>query len=180
LPPLTLDGVTDPYLPRRPDRASAGGGQLVVTATTPANDGHPAELALVAGMEVADFDFQLLVGRRGAAGAALVAGWQSEAAYDFVVVAPGRAVELWTVSAPIVGQTRAQAVPGCSGAVLADAALPDGDLAPLVLSWRGGTLHVSAAATELLQCRPPSLARGAVGVGALAGTVVFDNLALSR
>src|SRR5207253_10372316 len=32
LPPLTLDGASDPYLPRRPDRASAGGRQLVVPA----------------------------------------------------------------------------------------------------------------------------------------------------
>jgi hypothetical protein len=32
----------------------------------------------------------------------------------------------------------------------------------------------------MLSCRPPALARGAVGVGALAGTVSFDNLALTR
>ncbi|HEX9104702.1 MAG TPA: kelch repeat-containing protein, partial [Polyangia bacterium] len=65
LPPLTLDGPSDPYLPRRPDRASAGGGQLVVAAAAPASDGRPAELALVAGMQVADFTFDLLAGRRG-------------------------------------------------------------------------------------------------------------------
>jgi hypothetical protein len=32
----------------------------------------------------------------------------------------------------------------------------------------------------LLHCRPPALPRGAAGVGALHGTVAFDDLALAR
>ena len=180
LPPLTLDGASDPYLPRRPDRASAGGGQLVVTAAAPSGDGRPAELALVAGMQVADFSFDLLAGRRGSAGAALLVGWQSEASYDFVVVEPGRAVELWSVAAARTGQSVAAPVAGCQGAALPDGALPDGDLAPVAVAWRAGTLTVTAGGASLLRCRPPALGRGAAGVGALHGTVAFDNLALTR
>jgi hypothetical protein len=180
LPPLTLDGPSDPYLPRRPDRAVAAGGQLAVTAATPTPDGRPAELALVAGMQVADFTFDLLAGRRGSGAAAIIVAWRSEAAYDFVVVAPGRAVELWAVSSPRAGQTVAAPVAGCAGATLPDAALPDGDLAPVEVAWRGGTLTATAGGASLLRCRPPALPRGAAGVGALSGAVVFDNLALTR
>jgi hypothetical protein len=180
LPPLTLDGPADPYLPRRSDRAAAAAGQLVITAPAASTDGRPAELALVAGMEVADFGFDLLAGRRGAGGAALLLGWRSEAAFAFVVVDPGRAVELWTVSSPRAGQSRAAPVDGCRGVTLDDAALPDGDLAPLHVDWRGGTLSVQSGARTLLRCRPPALPRGRVGVGALHGTVAFDNLALVR
>ena len=180
LPPLTLDGSSDPYLPRRPDRASAGGGQLVVAAAAPSGDGRPPELALVAGMQVADFTLDLLAGRRGDGGAALVVGWQSDAAYDFVVVEPGRTVELWSVSAPRAGQSIAAPVAACRGAMLPDAALPDGDTAPLELTWRDGILALSVNGGLLLSCRPPALPRGAVGVGALHGTAVFDNLALAR
>ncbi len=180
LPPLTLDGASDPYLPRRPDRATAGGGQLVVAAPGATADGRPAELALVAGMQVADFTFDLLAGRRGAAGAAVLVGWRSDAAYDFVVLEPGRAVELWSVSSPRAGQSVATPVTGCRGAALADGALPDGDLAALEVAWRSGALTVTAAGSQALHCRPPALARGAVGVGALHGTAAFDNLALAR
>jgi hypothetical protein len=180
LPPLTLDGASDPYLPRRPDRASAGGGQLVVAAATAAPDGRPAELALVAGMQVADFTFDVLAGRRGAAGAAIVVGWQSEAAYAFAIVEPGRPVELWSVTSPRAGQSLAAPVAHCAGDVLPDGALPDGDLAALEVAWRAGTLTVSAAGVALLRCSPPALPRGAVGVGALHGTAAFDNLALTR
>lgn len=180
LPPLTLDSAADPYLPRRPDRAVAS-GQLVVTAPAASSDGRPAELALVAGMQVADFSLDLLAGRRGAsASAALIVGWRSEAAYDFVVVEPGRAVELWSVSSPRPGQSLAAPVAGCRGSAVDDAALPDGDLAPLHVDWRGGTLAVSAAGSERLRCRPPDFGRGAVGVGALRGTAAFDTLALVR
>lgn len=181
LPPLTLGGSSDPYLPRRPDRAAAASGQLVITAPSPAGDGRPAELALIAGMQVADFGFDLLAGRRGAGGAALVIAWQSEAAYHFVVVEPGRAVELWRVSAPRTGQTLAAPVAGCRGATLPDDALPDGDSAPLHVEWRGGVLTVAAGARALLGCRPsPALPRGRVGVGARAGTIALGNLAVVR
>ena len=180
LPPLTLDGASDPYLPRRPDRASAGGGQLVVSAPAASADGRPAELALVAGMQVADFTFDLLAGRHGDAGAAILVGWQSDAAYDFVVVEPGRAVELWSVAAPRIGQSLASPVTGCRGLPLPDGALPDGDLAALEVSWRAGALAVTAGGASLLRCRPPALPRGSVGVGALHGTAAFDNLALAR
>ncbi len=180
LPPLTLDGSDDPYLPRRPDRAGTDGGQLVVSAAAPTDDGRPAELALVAGMEVADFTFDLLAGRRGTAGAALVVGWVSEASYDFVALTPGSAVALWSVAAPRTGQTVAAPVDGCSGATLPDDALPDGALAALEVAWRAGVLTVTAGGVAMLRCRPPALPRGAVGVAALAGTAAFDNLALTR
>ncbi|HEY2746561.1 MAG TPA: hypothetical protein VGL86_18140, partial [Polyangia bacterium] len=180
LPPLTLDGSDDPYLPRRPDRATSDGGQLVVTAVAPTADGRPAELALVAGMEVADFTFDLLAGRRGDAGAAILVGWVGSASYDFVALTPGSAVALWSVSSPRAGQTVAAPVGGCSGATLPDGALPDGALAALEVAWRAGALTVSARGATLLHCRPPALPRGAVGVAALAGSVAFDNLALTR
>jgi len=64
--------------------------------------------------------------------------------------------------------------------MLADEALPDGGLAALEVSWRSGTLAVSAGGASLLHCRPPALPRGAIGVAALHGTAVFDNLALAR
>jgi len=181
VPPLTLDSTADPYLPRRPDRAQAAAGQLVIDAPAASADGRPAELALVAGMEVADFTFDLLAGRRGPAGAALLVGWGAETDYAFVVVEPGRAVELWSVSSPRVGQSLAAPVGGCRGAVLDDAALPDGALAPLRLDWRAGTLTVDVGGSPLLECRPPvAWPRGRVGVGALHGTVAFDNLAVTR
>src|SRR5262249_38759241 len=97
LPPLTLESASDPYLARRPDRALASAGQLLVSAPAPVSDGRPAELALIAGMHVMDFSLDLLGGRRAAGSAAIIFGWQSEASYDFIVIAPGRAVELWTV-----------------------------------------------------------------------------------
>lgn len=182
LPPLTLDGSSDPYLPRRPDRAVAAAGQLVVTAPSPSTSGAPAELALVAGMRVADFAFDLLAGRRGGGGAAaVIVGWQSEASYRFVVIAPGRAAELWAVSSLRAGQPVAAPVAGCRGVTLDDTALPAGDAATLHVEWRGGQLAVAAAGRAVLSCRPLSpLPRGAVGVGALAGTVAFGNLAVVR
>ena len=131
-------------------------------------------------MQVADFTLDVLAGRRGDAGAAAIVGWRSEAAYDFVTLAPGRAVELWAVSAPRAGQVTAAPVAGCRGDLEPDAALPDGALAPLEIAWRGGALTVTAAGARLLDCRPPALGRGAVGVGALFGTVAFDDLALTR
>ncbi|HEX6838110.1 MAG TPA: hypothetical protein VF334_16145, partial [Polyangia bacterium] len=91
-----------------------------------------------------------------------------------------RAVELWAVSAPRAGQTVAAPVAGCTGGALPDGALPDGDLAPIEVAWRAGALTVSAGGASLLRCRPPALLRGAAGVGALHGTAVFDNLALTR
>jgi hypothetical protein len=156
--------------------------ELVVTAPGAPLD-RPAEWALLAGMTVADFDFDLQAGRRGDAGAALLVGWQSEAAYAFVVIEPRLPVELWRISSSKTGQAPAQAVDGCRGQPLVDAELPDGALAPLHLSWRDGRLTVTtpAAPRPLLDCRPsPALARGSVGVGALHGVVAFSALALTR
>ncbi|MDB4966560.1 MAG: hypothetical protein JWN44_2249 [Myxococcales bacterium] len=181
LPPLTLDGAAA-YLPRRPDRAAATAGQLVVTAATASADSRPVEFALVAGMEVADFTFDLLAGRRGDGGAVVILGWRSEASFAFVIVDPGRPVELWTVSSPRAGQTQAGAVANCRGAVLPDGALPDGDTTALAVDWRAGRLVVTVGGTVALSCRPTSgvVPRGKVGVGALHGTVAFDNLAVTR
>jgi hypothetical protein len=181
LPPLTLEGPSDPYLPRRPDRAVAAGGQLLVSTIDRIVDGRPAELALVAAMQVADFDFDLLAGRRGTATAALLAGWQSEASYVFLALAPGQPVALSTVSSPRSGATMAASVPSCNGAVISASDLPDGTLAPFHLAWRNGTLTLTATGRTLLSCRPPSpLARGLVGVGSIVGTAAFGSLLLSR
>ena len=152
-----------------PIAPSAGGGQLVVTAAGADRRRPPAELALVAGMQVADFTFDLLAGRRGAAGAAVLVGWQSDAAYDFVVLEPGRAVELWSVASPRTGQIARRAgarLPRqrrCPTAISPTAISP-----PLEVSWRAGTLAVSRrrrAAVALLARRRCRAAR--VGVGAL-------------
>jgi hypothetical protein len=111
----------------------------------------------------------------------VIVAWQSEAAYDFVVVAPGRDVELWAVTSPRAGQTVPAALAGCRGATLDDGALPDGDLAPLHVDWRAGLFTVTSLGRTVLSCRPsPPLARGAVGVGALSGTVAFGNLSVVR
>jgi hypothetical protein len=169
-------------LPRRPDRVDVRAGRLTVSAAaSPPGSGLLAEWALLAGVTVADFDLTLQAGRRGVAGAALVLGWRSEADYAFVVVEPGQPVELRVVAAPQLGQVLPSAVPGCRGQTLADAELPDGGaLAPLALSWRGGRLTVRGA-RPLLDCRPPpSLGRGAVGVGARYGSASFAALALGR
>jgi hypothetical protein len=180
LPPLTLDTGADPLLPRRPDRVQAIASQLRVSAPIPSGDGRPAEWALLAGETVAEFDFDLAVGRRGDAGAALLLAWQSEARYAYVVVEPAHAVELWTMTVPATGQTRPLLVPGCRGQILADDELPDGALAQMHLSWRGGRLLLRAA-RPLLDCRPsPALGRGSVGVGALHGVATFAALAVSR
>jgi hypothetical protein len=146
----------------------------------PQGDGRPAELALIAAMQVSDFDFDLLVGRRGSATAALLAGWQSDAVYFFVMLAPHKPVALWSVSTSPPDPSLANPVATCSGVVLEDAELPDSGLAHLHLTWRDGTLTVSAQRT-LLSCRPPvPLPRGQVGVGSIDGTAVFGNLSLSR
>jgi hypothetical protein len=109
-----------------------------------------------------------------------VLGWRSDAAYAFVTLDPGAPVELWTVSSPRAGQTLAAPVAGCRGLALDDTSLPDGDVAPVHVDWRSGTLTVTAAGREALRCRPPALPRGRVGVGSLHGATVFDNLALTR
>jgi hypothetical protein len=182
LPPLTLDTAADPLLPRRPDRAVATAGQLVVTAAAAADaDGTPAEWSLLAGAEVADFTLALTAGRRGDAAAALLLGFVSDAAYAFVVLAPGQPVALWTVTAPRAGQLVAAPVAGCSGATLADAELPDGATTPLTLAWRAGRLSL-ASSRPLLSCRPSAAAipRGRVGLGALRGTTVFAAPTLTR
>ncbi len=181
LPPLTLDTPDDPLLPRRPDRAAAVAGQLVVTAAAARADNSPAEWSLLAGAEVADFTLTLTAGRRGDAAAALLLGFVSDAAYAFVVIAPGQPVALWTVTAPRAGQTLAAPVAACSGATLADSELPDGATTPLTLAWRSGRLTLTSART-LLSCRPGAAAipRGRVGMGALHGTTVFAAPILTR
>jgi hypothetical protein len=181
LPPLTLDTAADPLLPRRPDRAAATAGQLVVAAADAARaDGAPAEWSLLAGEEVADFTLTLNAGRRAAAGAALLLGFVSEAAYAFVVVEPGRPVALWTVTAPRAGQTVVAPLAGCSGQTLDDGELPDGMTTPLTLAWRSGRLTLTSART-LLSCRPgAAIARGRVGLGALHGSAVFAAPTLVR
>src|SRR5439155_15166734 len=92
LPPLTLDGPGG-YLPRRPDRAAATAGQLVITPASASADSRPVEFALVAGMTLGDFTFELFAGRRGDGGGVVLFGWRSEASYDLVIVDPGRPVE---------------------------------------------------------------------------------------
>jgi hypothetical protein len=121
----------------------------------------------------------MLAGRSGTGAAALILGWASEASYSFIALEPGRPVTLEAVGPGSAGQPVVSAVPGCAGAPLDDGELPDGPLAPLQVSARAGIVDVSTPARHLLRCAAP-IARGQVGVGALHGTVRFDDLSVGR
>jgi hypothetical protein len=175
-PTLTFD-TPGGYDARRPDRVALAGGLLRVAAPSAGEGGRPGELALMAGAEVADFTLELDVGRQGAAGAAILIGWQSAAQYAWIALEPGRAVQLFTVTPGVAGQSLVAADAGCVGAMLGDGDLPDGNLTHYKVDFRGGLLAVD----KRLACIPAQrLGRGQIGVGALHGTAVFDNLALSR
>jgi hypothetical protein len=161
LPAITFDGPGG-LIPRRPDRVVVAGGRLRVTATDAAD--RPVEWALVPGMVVGDATVALFAGRQGAGRPALLLGWRSEADFAFVALAAGEPVTLSS---------------GCSGAVLDEAELPDGDVAPFTVELRHGTLVVSTPARELLRC-DVDLERGQVGVGASAGVALFDDLTITR
>ncbi len=194
LPTLTFATASfqeSPLEPRRPDHLSFTGGRVQLTAASPApasSDGRPAELALIAALELNDLQISLSAGQVGGGGAALILGFVSDADYAFVTLAPNQPVTLSTVSASGV-----QTVKGCSGLTLDPAELPDassaGALAPLILDWRSGQLQLFSPARRLLQCAPgAAIARGSVGVGVLAGTLAgtlaggaqFDDLAVTR
>jgi hypothetical protein len=182
---LTFDGG-DPYQPRRYDRATVAvdatrGAHLRVTAPMPGEGGRPGELALIAGARVADFDLRLRAGRDADGAAALLFGVASDASYVYVALTVGQPVQASVVSVARPGLSMVSPVAACSGAALTDAELPDGGLAELALAWRGGVLSVATNARLLLQCAPGfDVARGAVGVGSLGGTVRFDDLTLER
>ena len=181
LPTLTFE-ASDAYLPRRPDRVALTGGALELDASAPGEGGRPGELALVAGMITDGVTVTLSAGRHGAAGAAVLFGWISEAAYAFVGLEPGRPVTLYTVSSTRAGQSVVAPVADCSGQALDPTELPDGSLQPITLDWRAGVLQVGNPTRLLLRCLPASagITRGQVGVGALFGTVAVDNLTLTR
>jgi hypothetical protein len=123
-------------------------------------------------MMVGDATVSLFAGRQGAGTAAILLAWRSEADYAWVALASGQPVTLRAVSPAAV-------VDGCSGAVLDAGELPDGDVAAITVEWRDGNFVVATPARELLRCRP-SLGRGQVGVGAVAGTALFDDLTITR
>jgi len=180
LPTVAFDGARDPVLLRRADGAMIVDGRLQLHATAAGEGGRPGELALVAGMRTSGEQVTLLAGRAGAAAAVLILGWQSEAQYAFVTVEPGRPVTLFTVTPGRPTQSLVTAVDGCSGQVVDPAELPDGDLAPIVFSARG-VVQVGTPTRTWLLCAPKTpLGRGLVGVGALYGTVTFDDVLITR
>jgi hypothetical protein len=182
LPTLTFDTPGDPILALRPARVSVQSGRLAVTADAAGEGGRPGELALVGGIRLTGVTIGLLVGRVGAAGAAVIFGWRSEADFAFVTLEPGQPVALSTVTSMRSGQSVVTPIDGCSGAALDSAELPDGDVAPITIDWRGGALTVQTPARQLLFCVPKGVTteRGQVGVGALHGTVLADDLAIGR
>ncbi|HEY7958240.1 MAG TPA: kelch repeat-containing protein [Polyangia bacterium] len=181
LPVLTFDAPDPQYVPRRPDRVSLTGGRLAVTAPAPGDGGRPGELALVAGMQVDGLTLTLGAGRSGPAGAALIFAWRSEADFAFVTLEPGQPVALWTVQPGLAGQSIATPEAGCAGEVLDPDELPDGGVAALTLSSRLGLIELDSSSRLLLRCSPKiTVGRGAVGVGALHGTALFDDLLVSR
>jgi hypothetical protein len=176
LPTLTFDDPTGqgtPLEPRRRDHLALVGGHVELTAGAASMDGRPAELALVSALAVGDFSLQLSVGAD--AGAALIAGWVSDAAYVFVTLSAGQPVSLSQVT-----PTGVTTVKGCSGATLGADELPPSP-APFIVDWRDGHFQVFSPARRLLECAPGNaLAHGQVGVGALGGTARFDDLSLTR
>jgi hypothetical protein len=176
LPTLTFDDPTGegtPLEPRRRDHLALTSGRVELTASAASADGRPAELALVSALEVGDFHLQLSVGAD--AGAALIAGWVSDAAYAFVTLAAGQAVTLSQVT-----PTGVTAVKGCSGETPSADELPPSP-APFIVDWRDGHFQVFSPARRLLECAPgDAVPHGQVGLGALSGTARFDDLSLTR
>jgi hypothetical protein len=178
LPTLTFESTASPLVPRRPDRLrfAAGRGELTATARA---DGRPAELALVGALDLGDLQLLLTLGREGEGSAAVILSWQSDAHHAFVSLTPGQPVTLSTVRSGVVAIV-------CSGESLAADELPDVSsagtpLAPLTVNWRTGHLEVYTPSRSLLKCTPgEALGRGAVGVGALSGKILFDDLTLTR
>jgi hypothetical protein len=178
LPVVTFDGTQDDYLPRRPDRVTLNGG-LRIAATSAGESGRPAELALLPALDIDGLSISVLAGRQGVAGAALLFAWQSDASYAFVTLEPGMPVRLMRVEPGRSGQSLVSEV--CAGEPLADAELPDGTLTEVKLEHRLGQLEVGTVQRSFVRCTPErALGRGQVGVGALYGTVTFDNLAATR
>jgi hypothetical protein len=176
-PPFLTFETTAGLVMRRPDRVAVAGGRLSVTAPALGEGGRPGELALIAAAQFADFEVELDLGRQDAAGAALLFGWRSEAEFAWVEVEPGRPVALFTVAPGESGQSPVSADPGCVGNAAADVDLPGFGLNRLKLTFRGGVLSVG----PFLSCIPSErLGRGLVGLGAMHGTVLYDNIALSR
>ncbi len=176
---LLFDGPQNPYLPLRPDRAVLAAGALKLTAANPGESGRPGELALLAALDIDGETINFSAGREGAAGAAVIVAWNSDAQYGFVTLEPGQPVRLMRVEPGRSGQSLVSEV--CAGDPLADAELPDGTLAPIIVEHRLGQLEIGTAARSFLRCSPnPALGRGQIGVGALHGTVMFDNLSVTR
>jgi hypothetical protein len=155
------------------------GGHLLVRPSGAADGGLPGEMALIAGVELAGFDLDLYAGRVGPAGAAIIFGHESEASYHFLTLEPGQAVTLTRASSTVTGQVAPSAVSGCSGETLTDRELPDGDVAELHVSARDGEMLVYGGPDLLLRCSA-SPARGRIGLGALHGTVSYDNVVITR
>jgi hypothetical protein len=165
LPTLTFDSPSEPFVPRRPDRAVVAGGRLRVAVP----DGGPSEYALAAGMMVGDFSEDFGAGLDGPTGVPLLLfGWQSAGDFRSITLATGTPVAL-------TGD------PGCIGVAPDAAELPLADVGPVRVGWRDGRLTVGTPSRTWLDCRPATpIARGALGLGATTGTVLYDNWTITR
>jgi hypothetical protein len=152
-------------MPRRPDRAVVAGGRLRITTN------GQAEWALAAGMIVADFDEDVGVGFDTPGGLALLQfAWESPSSTAMILLG---------VDVPV--QLRGPANASCDGATPTADELPLGALGAVHVRWRDGRLTVGTPTRTWLDCRPMGLPpRGALGLGAAAGTVLYDNWTITR
>jgi hypothetical protein len=165
LPTLTFDSPSDPFMPRRPDRAVVANGRLRVAVP----DGGPSEYALAAGMMVGDFSEDFGAGLDGPTGVPqLLLGWRSAGDFRSITLQAGTPVAL-------------DGDPACTGAAPDASELPLADVGPVRVGWRSGRLTVGTPTRTWLDCRPAvPIARGALGLGAAAGTVLYDNWTITR
>ncbi len=183
-PTLAFDGALT-LVPSRPGVTEIVDGTLRVAGT----GGRAVEAyALIAGPTLAGpatggFDLEVLAGTDGAGEAAILYGDPGRARYVAVTLAVGARARLLSIRRERPGLLSVEEVPGCEGPTVGADELPDGDIAPVVLSARRGRIDVRSRARDLLSCPSPASevpARGAIALGALRGRVRYDNVQLVR
>ena len=179
------DGIS--LTPSRADHVATSGGALVVS-TDAKGDAPLVDFALVegpqlAGPAAAGFSFTLLAGRgaTGAGIAAILFGAPGSGRYVAVRIPANAAPSVLVVSPGRAGLLDANVQQGCDARVVQDGELPRDGLAAFTLTARDGRVELRTPTRRVLSCSDEGWPlRGTVGVGALGGVVMFDNVAVAR